>query len=98
MRLPPVEVPHHHVEVRDDLLGGSPMVRGSRVPVRRIWNWHRKGVSVETLVKRYPMLGWPKVLDALAFAYDNEALVEADNDRERAILDEPTQQSGEGKG
>lgn len=75
------------MECREDLLGGSPVVKGTRVPVRRLWAWHRKGVSVETLVKRYPALGWAKVLGALAFAYDNEALVEADLDRERALLE-----------
>lgn len=86
-RLPSVVVAHPHVDVRDDLLGGSPVVRGTRVPVRRLWAWHRKGVSVETLVKRYPSLGWAKVLGGLAFAYDNEELVEADLDRERAFLE-----------
>jgi uncharacterized protein (DUF433 family) len=85
--LPSVRVQHPHVECRDDLLGGSPVVKGTRVPVRRLWAWHRKGVSVETLVKRYPALGWAKVLGALAFAYDNEELVEADLDRERALLE-----------
>jgi uncharacterized protein (DUF433 family) len=87
MRLPAVLVSYPHVEVRDDVLGGSPVIRGSRVPVRRLWAWHRKGVSVETLVKRYPSLGWAKVLAGLAFAYDNEELVEADLDRERALLE-----------
>lgn len=86
-RLPFVVVPHPHVEVRDDLLAGSPVLRGTRVPVRRLWAWHRKGVSVETLVKRYPSLGWAKVLGGLAFAYDNQDLVEADLERERALLE-----------
>lgn len=85
--LPPVLVEHPHVEVREDLLGGSPVIRGTRVPVRRLWAWHRKGVSVETLVKRYPSLGWAKVLGGLAFAYDNEVLIEADLDRERGLLE-----------
>jgi uncharacterized protein (DUF433 family) len=84
--LPKVVVHHPHVEVRSDLLGGSPVIRGTRVPVRRLWAWHRKGVSVETLVKRYPSLGWAKVLGGLAFAYDNQELVEADLARERALL------------
>jgi uncharacterized protein (DUF433 family) len=87
VKLPPVLVPYPHVEVRDDVLAGSPVVKGSRVPVRRLWAWHRKGVSVETLVKRYPSLGWSKVLAGLGFAYDNEELVEADLDRERALLE-----------
>lgn len=83
--LPTVRVPHPHVELSEKF-DGSPCVAGTRVPVRRLWAWHHKGVSVETLVKRYPVLGWAKVLDALSFAYDNEELIEADLDRERALL------------
>jgi uncharacterized protein (DUF433 family) len=63
-------------------------VRGTRVPVRRLWSWHRRGTTIETLLKRYPQLGPAKVLDALAFAYDNEALVEADLARENEALGE----------
>ena len=84
--LPPIAVEHPHVEVRRDLLDGSPVVRGSRVPVRRLWSWFRRGVSVETLLKRYPQLGPARVLDALAFAYDNAELIEADLARERALM------------
>jgi uncharacterized protein (DUF433 family) len=84
--LPPVVVAHPHVEARADLLAGSPVVRGTRVPVRRLWSWHRRGVTVETLLKRYPQLGPARVLDALAFAYDNQALVEADLTRERTLM------------
>lgn len=87
MTLPPARVHYPHVDVRDDLMAGSPVVRGTKVPIRRLWAWHRRGVTVETLVKRYPSLGPAKVLCALAFAYDNEALVEADLDRERKLLD-----------
>lgn len=77
---------HPHVEVRDDLLSGSPVVRGTRVPVRRLWSWHRRGITVETLLKRYPQLGPARVLSALAFAYDNEALMDADLARERVLV------------
>ena len=84
--LPPVKVPYPHVDVRDDLLGGSPVVRGTRVPVRRLWSWHRRGITVETLLKRYPQLGPARVLCALSFAYDNAELVEADLARERALV------------
>ncbi len=84
-KLPPVRVHYPCVEVRPDVLNGSPIVRGTRVPVRRIWDWHRKGVSVETLVQRYPTVGWEGILCALAFGYANEDLVEADLEREREI-------------
>jgi len=90
MPLPPIQVPHPHVDVAADVLDGSPVVRGTRVPVRRLWSWHRRGTTIETLLKRYPQLGPAKVLDALAFAYDNQALMEADLAREREALGEET--------
>lgn len=83
--LPTIRVHHPHVHVSPDVLGGSPCVSPSRVPVRRLWEWHRKGVTVETLVKRYPMLGPARIMSALSFAYDNQDVIEADLERERAI-------------
>src|SRR5262245_8885576 len=86
--LPRIRVPHPHVRMDDAVLAGSPHVVGSRVPVRRLWAWHRGGASVETLVKRYPNLGPARILDALAFAYDNPELIEADLAREQALFDQ----------
>lgn len=85
--LPRVLVPHPHVRCDGRILGGSPHVEGSRVPVRRLWAWHRGGASVETLLKRYPNLGPARILDALSFAYDNQDLVQADIDREQALFE-----------
>jgi uncharacterized protein (DUF433 family) len=81
--LPTVRLPHPHVEI-DEV--GSPIVRGSRVPVRRLFAWHRQGTAVETLLRRYPQLGPARLLDALAFAYDNFDLIAADLERERQLL------------
>lgn len=85
--LPRVLVPHPHVRCDSRLLSGSPHVEGSRVPVRRLWAWHRSGVSIDTLLRRYPRLGPARVLDALAFAYDNREVVEADLAREMAAFE-----------
>lgn len=85
--LPPVVVAHPHVHLLAEL-GGSPCVTGSRVPIRRLWQWHRGGAAIEVIVKRYPALGPAKILDALSFAYDNPALIEADIARERGELAE----------
>lgn len=85
--LPRIRVPHPHVRCDGQVLAGSPHVSGSRVPVRRLWAWHRGGASVETLLKRYPNLGPARVLDALAFAYDNQELMEADAAREQALFE-----------
>lgn len=83
-----IRVAHPHVRVDAAVLGGSPHVAGSRVPVRRLWAWHRGGTSVETLVRRYPNLGPARILDALSFAYDNQDLIEADLAREQELFAE----------
>lgn len=79
-------IPHPHVRIDPNVLGGSPYVVGSRVPVRRIYSFHVSGVSVEGIFRRYPQLGPAKVLDALAFAYDNRAVIDADIEREKALV------------
>jgi uncharacterized protein (DUF433 family) len=84
--LPMILVPHPHVRVDASVLGGSPYVVGSRVPVRRLWSFYRKGVTLDTLLRRFPRLGPGKILDALAFAYDNEEVVLADIAREEQLL------------
>jgi uncharacterized protein (DUF433 family) len=80
-------VPHPHVRVDASVLAGSPYVVGSRVPVRRLWAFYKKGVSLDTLLRRYPRLGPAKILDALAFAYDNEEVMLADIQRESELLE-----------
>jgi uncharacterized protein (DUF433 family) len=94
--LPRALVPHPHVRCDPAVLSGSPHVAGSRVPVRRLWAWHRGGTSIETLFRRYPTLGPGKVLDALAFAYDNADLMQADLEREQLLLEasQPTTPGG----
>lgn len=86
--LPRVKVPHPHVRCDLAVLAGSPHVEGSKVPVRRLWSWHKSGTAIETLLKRYPQLGPARVLDALAFAYDNQDVIEADLEREEKMLTE----------
>lgn len=79
-------VSYPHVSISPGVLAGSPVIEGSRVPVRRLWAWHRGGTSIETLLRRFPQLGAAKVLCALAFAYDNQELVEEDLARENELL------------
>jgi uncharacterized protein (DUF433 family) len=93
-----VLVPHPHVRVDASVLGGSPYVVGSRVPVRRLWAFYRKGVTLDTLLRRFPRLGPAKILDALAFAYDNEEVVLADIRREEQLLDRAEAQEKPEKG
>jgi len=93
MKLPIVLVPHPHVRVDEQVLGGSPYVLGSRVPVRRLWVFYRNGTTVDRILKRFPQLGAAKVFDALAFALDNQEVIEADVQNEEEILARAGQKS-----
>jgi uncharacterized protein (DUF433 family) len=85
-KLPKTRIEHPHV-IRDPAVyDDSPVIAGTRVPVRRLFGWHRQGTTVETLIRRYPQLGPARILDALAFAYDNLELMTADLLRERETL------------
>lgn len=88
-RHPLLLVPHPHVEFCAEL-GGSPVVRGTRIAVRRLWAWHRQGLTPDVLLRRYPQLGPAQLFDALSFAYDNQRLIEVDGERERAALSNQT--------
>lgn len=92
-RLPIVLIPHPHVRIDRSVLGGSPFVAGSRVPVRRLWAFYTNGASVEVLIKRYPRLGPGKILDALAFAFDNREVIEQDIEREQVLLRQAGEQT-----
>lgn len=83
VKLPEPKIPHPHVIIDAD---GVALIEGSRVPVRRLFSWHRQGTSVETLLRRYPQIGPARIFDALAFAYDNLELITADLLRERNEL------------
>ncbi len=85
--LPVVLIPHPHVRVDQGVLGGSPYVAGSRVPVRRMFQLFSGGASVERICRRYPQLGPSKVFDALAFALDNPDVIQADIAREQELLE-----------
>jgi uncharacterized protein (DUF433 family) len=83
MPIPTPGIPHPHVVLED----GVPFVEDSRVPVHRLFSWHRQGTSVETLLRRYPQIGPARILDALAFAYDNQDVIAAAISMEREELE-----------
>lgn len=58
--------------------GGQPVVVGTRVRVATLLTCYRQGMSIEEIVQQYPGLRPADVHDALAYAYDHLAEIEAD--------------------
>ncbi len=63
-------------------------VAGTKVPVVRLFEWHRKGVPFETLVKRYPSLTPAQILSALSFGYDKPGRMQRDREYLQRLFDE----------
>jgi uncharacterized protein (DUF433 family) len=58
--------------------GGQPVVSGTRIRVATILTSYRQGMGIEEIVQQYPTLRPADVHDALAYAYDHLAEIEAD--------------------
>lgn len=70
---------HPHITSQKDLCGGSPVIRGTKFPVRSVVNYVlRQGLSPEELVKEFTHLNLAQVYDALSYYYDHKDSVDKD--------------------
>jgi len=61
------------------ILGGKPVIKGSRISVELIMEWLATGASVESIYKKYPHLPEGSIQQALQYAAQfakNEILIE----------------------
>lgn len=72
------KIDYRNVEKDAGRCGGQPVVSGTRIRVATILGCYRQGMSVEEIVQQYPPLKPADVHDALAYAYDHIAEIEAD--------------------
>jgi uncharacterized protein (DUF433 family) len=70
-----VPVKHEHIAIDPGILGGKPVIKGTRIPVALILRAFREGMSVEELLNGYPRLTREDIDDALAFGDDYFASV-----------------------
>jgi len=79
MAKPAKSTEHPYIISRADLCGGSPVIKGTKFPVRSVVNYVlRQGISPEELVKEFSHLTLAQVYDALSFYYDNKVLIDKD--------------------
>lgn len=78
---------HPHISRHDDVCGGSPVIAGTRFPVRSVVFYIlRLGFAPGELTERFPHLTLAQVYDALAYYYDNCQDVDADIAANRKAL------------
>ena len=52
------------------VLGGAPIVKGTRIPTSVIWEFHQAGYDVDAILREYPTLSREDVLAAISFEED----------------------------
>jgi len=68
-----------YIVSQKDLCGGSPVIRGSKFPVRSVVNYVlRQGLSPEELVKEFSHLTLAQIYDALSYYYDHKESIDND--------------------
>ena len=79
---------HPHIVHDNEILGGEPVVKGTRTPVRAIVEWWKFGASPEEILENLPHLTLSQIFDALSYYADHrdeieqyiaENIVERDN-------------------
>jgi len=64
---------HRYIVSDDEILGGEPIIRGTRTPVRAIVEIWRMGTPPEEIPNHLPHLTLAQVFDALSYYSDHQA-------------------------
>ncbi len=64
---------HRYIVTDDHILGGEPIIEGTRTPVRAIAELWRQGVAPEVIPSRLPHLTSAQVFDALSYYSDHQS-------------------------
>ena len=68
-----VQVTEHCYIIKDEqILGGEPIIKGTRTPVRAIVESWRLGVAAEAIPQALPHLNLAQVFDALSYYSDHQ--------------------------
>jgi uncharacterized protein (DUF433 family) len=66
-----IAVEHAYVTRKADTLGGEPIIKGTRTPVRAIVELYRLGTSPEEIPSQLPHLNLAQIFDALSYYSDH---------------------------
>lgn len=63
-------MPHERIEINPVIMGGKPVIRGTRIPVETVLRKLGTGLSLEAILADHPRLTRDDILAAQAFAAD----------------------------
>jgi uncharacterized protein (DUF433 family) len=74
---------HLYVVTDDKILGGEPIIKGTRTPIRAIIEIYRLGTTPEEIPSHLPHLTLAQVFDALSYYNDHQDEINAYIERNR---------------
>ena len=74
---------HRYIVTDSRILGGEPIVEGTRTPVRAVVELWRQGILPETIPSHLPHLTPAQVFDALSYYSDHQSEINAHIERNR---------------
>lgn len=77
-----VKIIHPYVTRKRGIQGGSPIMKGTRIPVSAILIYYKQGKDVDEILELYPQLTPAQIHDALSYYHDHREEME----REIALL------------
>ena len=74
-----------HITQSQRILGGIPIVAGTRTPVRSIAGYYQMGMSADEILQSLPHLTLAKIHAALAYYFDHQREIDRDLSRSRDV-------------
>ena len=74
---------HFYIVTDDQILGGEPIIKGTRTPVRAVVELWRQGIAPEEIHEHLPHLRLAQVFDALSYYDDHTDEINAHLERNR---------------
>ena len=68
---------HCYIAIDEKILGGEPIIKGTRTPVRSIVEHWRLGTAPEEIPRHLPHLTLAQVFDALSYYSDHQEEINA---------------------
>lgn len=53
------------IEINKNILGGIPVFKGTRVPIKNLWDYLEGGESIDTFLKGFPSVTKEQVISVL---------------------------------
>ena len=64
------------------IYAGSPIIKGTRIPVKAIVVHYQSGMSIEDILEGYPSITPAQLFDALSYYHDYNEEIEKDMERD----------------